>query len=58
MKRFKVHSTFIIKNNCTFFPMEALHAVLKARFNDRPAGHWAVFAAKIGGVKLMALAYA
>jgi hypothetical protein len=38
--------------------MEALHAVLKARFQDRPAGHWVVFHGVISGVKVMAIAYA
>jgi hypothetical protein len=58
MKRLKVHSTFIIKNNHSFFPMEAVHAVLKACFQDRPAGHWVVFHSVITGVKVMALAHA
>jgi hypothetical protein len=38
----KVHLTFIIKNNQTFFPMQLLHAVLKARFGTHPAGHCSV----------------
>jgi len=56
--RFGVHSTFIIKNNNGMFPMEPLHAVLKARFGSRPAGHWVVFRAEVAGVKLLAMAYA
>jgi hypothetical protein len=58
-KRKKVHSTFIIKNNQTFFPMQPLHAVLKARYyGNHPAGHWVVFQATISDVKVFALAYA
>jgi hypothetical protein len=58
MKRFGVHSTFIIKNNHVMYPMQALIAVMKARFSGRPAGHWVTFRAEIAGVKLFALAYA
>jgi hypothetical protein len=57
-KRKKVHLTFIIKNNQTFFPMQPLHAVLKARYGNHPAGHWVVFQATITDVKVFALAYA
>jgi hypothetical protein len=57
-KRKKVHSTFIIKNNQTFFPMQPLHAVLKAMYGNHPAGHWVVFQATISDVKLFALTYA
>jgi hypothetical protein len=57
-KRFGVHSTFIIKNNRTFFPMRALKSVLDARYGEHPAGHWVVFTTEISGVKLIALAYA
>jgi hypothetical protein len=45
-------------NNYTFSPMEGLHAVLKAHFNDHPARHWVVFKGEIVGMKLMAIAYA
>ena len=38
--------------------MKPLHAVLKARYGDNPAGHWVVMRAVIGGVKLFALAFA
>ena len=58
MKRLGVHSMWIIKNNKASYPMAALHAVLKARFGDRPAGHWVTFSTEISGVKLFALAYA
>jgi hypothetical protein len=54
----KVDSTFIIKNISTFFPiMQSLHAVLKARFGNHPAGDWVVFQTTIVDVKLFALAY-
>jgi hypothetical protein len=58
MKHFAVHSTFIVKNNQFLFPMAALHAVLKARHGDRPAGHWVVMKTEIAKVKLIAIAYA
>jgi hypothetical protein len=45
MIRLKVHSTLIVENNQTLYPMDALHVVLKVRFGDRPAGHWVVFGA-------------
>jgi hypothetical protein len=56
--RLKVDSTWIIKNNQTYYPMRALHAVLSARHGTRPAGHWVVFRTEISGVKLFALCYA
>jgi len=38
--------------------MKPLYAVLKARFKDRPAGHWVTFTTEISGIKLIAIAYA
>ena len=58
MTKFRVHSTWIIKQNQQWFPMKPLYAVLKARFKDRPAGHWVTFTTKISGIKLIAIAYA
>jgi hypothetical protein len=58
MKRKKVFSTFIIKQQQQYFPKEVLHAVLRARFARRPAGHWVVMAAEISKVKLFIMAYA
>ena len=55
--RFGSRTTFIIKNNTHLFPMQALHAVLRARYGDRPAGHWVVFHATISNVKSMAVVY-
>ena len=46
------------KNNKKFYPMAALHAVLKARHGDRPAGHWVVMTTTIADVKVIAMAYA
>jgi hypothetical protein len=57
-KTFDVHSTFIVKNNQFLFPMAALHAVLKARHGDHPAGHWVVMTTEISDVNLIAIAYA
>jgi len=36
----------------------AIHSVLKARYSDRPAGHWVVFRTKINGVQILAIGYA
>jgi hypothetical protein len=58
MVRFNVFSTWVIKQNTDFFPMQALHSVLKARYGDRPAGHWVVFRSNIHGVTLLAVCYA
>ena len=56
--QFSAYSTWVIKQNTDFFPMQALHSVLKARYGDRPAGHWVVFRATISGVTLIAVCYA
>ena len=47
-----------MKNNLRFFPRDALLAVLKARFGNRPAGHWVTFTAEISKVELFVMAYA
>jgi hypothetical protein len=57
-KRVNLNSTFIIKNNSTFFPTKALHGILRSRFGDKAAGHWVVMTTAISGVKLMAISYA
>ena len=49
---------FIIKNNSTAFPKEALHSILVARHGKRPAGHWVVMTTSIAGVDLTAIACA
>ncbi len=56
--KFGVHSMWITKQNQHWFPMKPLYAVLKARFKDRPTGHWVTFTAEISGVRLIAIAYA
>ena len=56
-KRLGVDSTFVVKNNTTFFPKEQLKAVLKARHPKHPQGHWVVFKTTIVGVNLIAIAY-
>ena len=56
MRRFGVHSTWTIKQNSHLYPEAPLHAILKARFDDRPAGHWVVMRATIGGIPSIALA--
>jgi hypothetical protein len=38
-KRLNVNSTWIIKGNHAFYPFAALHAVIKARFGTKIAGH-------------------
>lgn len=58
MKRFGVHSTFIIKNNTFLFPIAPLLAVLQARHGEHPAGHWVVMKTVISDVQLLAIAYA
>jgi hypothetical protein len=57
-KRMEVDSTWIIKSNHSFYPMAGLHAILKGRFGNKFAGHWVSMTSVIGGVKLLALAYA
>jgi len=58
MKQCGVHSTWIIKQNQQWFPMKALKAVMDVRFGQRPAGHWVTFTTEIGGVSLLAIAFA
>ena len=43
MKCLQVYSAWVIKQNSDFFPMQAIHSFLKARFGDQLAGHWVVF---------------
>ena len=53
-----LYSTFIVKQNLNYFPMKVLHAILCARHGARPAGHWVIMKATIGGVDLYVMAYA
>ena len=57
IKKFNVHSTWIIKNNTYLYPMQALHSILHARF-PKPVGHWVVLKSMVQGVQLLACAYA
>jgi hypothetical protein len=58
-KRFQVHLTFIVKGNINFFLMRgALHAILRAQFGERPAGHSVIMETAVAGVKIFAMAYA
>jgi len=58
MVRLGVYTTFVVKsNNKHFFPMEAIHAVLRTRHGTRPAGHWVVMKATIANVKVIAIAF-
>ena len=38
--------------------MKIVYTVLVARHGSRPAGHWVVMLANVGGVKLYVMAYA
>jgi hypothetical protein len=53
-----VESTFVIKNHTTLFPKRPLQAILRARHDTRPAGHWVVMKTKICDVDIIAIAYA
>jgi hypothetical protein len=57
-KRLNFDSTWIIKGNHVFYPMGALHAVIKARVGTKIAGHWVTMRTTIDGIKMMAMAYA
>ena len=58
MKRLGVHSTWIVKNNSSFFPQRPLLATLKARYDSNVAGKWVTMQTTIAGVNLIAVAYA
>ena len=58
MRRLGVHSTFVIKQNTQYYPMEVLNAILRARFPSSAAGHWVVMKATISEVDLFVMAYA
>jgi hypothetical protein len=57
-KCFGVHSSWIIKQNQSWFPKKALLKVLKAQFKERPACHWEVFKTTISETALFSMAYA
>jgi len=56
-KRLNVHSTFIVKNNTSFFPMKVLYKILQVRFGDHPAGHWVNMSTEIFDVPIFVVAY-
>ena len=58
MKEFGIHSTFIIKNNSTWFLQRILISILKSRHGERIAGKWAVMVTYINEIKIIAMAYA
>jgi len=58
MKELGVNSTFIIKNNSTWFPQRILLSILKARHGERIAGKWVVMVTHIDGIKIIAMSYA
>lgn len=58
MKKFKVHSTWIVKGNTAFFPMKVLHRLLLGRHGVRPAGHWTTMTTTISDVNVIVMAYA
>jgi len=58
MTRLGIHSTFIIKTNKNYCPVEVIRSVLLARFGTRPGGHWATMKATISGVDMFLTAYA
>ena len=53
-----VHSTFIIKQNLSYYPLQVLQRVMKERHGKHPAGHWVTMRTVISGVPLTAIAYA
>jgi hypothetical protein len=57
-KRLNIDSTWILKGNHAFYPMGALHAVIKAWFGTKIAGEWVTMTTPISGIKMMAMAYA
>ena len=57
-KRLNVFSTFIVKQNVQYCPMQVIQKILRTRHPKRPAGHHVVMKATISGVELFLLAYA
>jgi hypothetical protein len=46
------------KGQSYFFSMGALHAMIKARFGTKIAGHWVTMTNTISGIRMMAMSYA
>ena len=57
-KQCNVYSTFIIKQNMNYFPMQVLYKVLLARHSSKPAGHRGFMQTTIDDVEIFAMAYA
>jgi hypothetical protein len=57
MRVLKLHSTFIIKQNLSYYPMKVLHAILCAQHGSCPAGHWVIVQATSERVDLYGMAY-
>ena len=56
--RLNVFSTFIVKQNVQYCPLQVIKKILRTRYPKRPAGRHIVMKAKISGVDLFLLAYA
>ncbi len=58
-QKLNIYSTFIIKQNVQYFPLQVIQRVMRTRNRQgRPAGRHAVMKATISGVDLFLLAYA
>ena len=55
--RLGINSTFIVKQNRNYCPIEVIRSVLLSRYPTRPAGHWAVMKTTISGIDLFLMAY-
>lgn len=55
--RLGINSTFIVKQNRNYCPIDVIRSILLARYSTRPAGHWVVMKATISGVDLFLMAY-
>jgi hypothetical protein len=56
--RLGLNSTFIVKQNKNYCPIDIIKSILVARYPKRPAGHWVVMKATISDVELFLMAYA
>jgi hypothetical protein len=58
-KKMNIYSTFIIKQNLQYCPVQVIQWIMKARYHDgHLAGQHAVMKATISGVEMFLLAYA
>ena len=56
-KLFNVDGQYIVKENISMFPKEALTAVMVSRYPVHSEGHWVVMDTTISGVNLIAMVY-